>query len=494
MWFQRTSPESAGVHSQNVLSFLRYLQECDLAMHSVLMMRGNSLFAECYWAPFTENTCHRMYSQTKSYTSVAIGLLEEEGKLSLDDPIVSYFPEKLEGVPHPYFARQTIRNMLTMTTVGSSPYWFTAGDPDRTHLYMNHCGNGRAPGTIWEYDSAGSQVLASLVEKLAGMPLLEYLRKKLFHAMGTFRTATILQTPNGDSWGDSALVCTPRDMLSFGRFVMNYGTWNGVRLMNEAYLRAATSRQVDNMSSNFRHAFEYGYGYQIWRTQQNGFAFVGMGEQLTICLPERDFIFVCTADNQGNEAARDLLVRALFERIVDPMQENALPPEPRAEAELASFADRLTLRAADGEVDSPFRAELEGKTYLCEPNGTGITRFSFHFTEDGGELHYCNAQGEKTLPFGMGRNVFGKFPQFGYANERGGVATGDGFLYDAAVSAAWTEEKKLRLCVQIIDRYLGNASFVFAFRENLAYVSMRKTAEDFLEEYHGAFMAQQLET
>jgi hypothetical protein len=58
------------------------------------MMKGGKLFAEYYWAPFNKDYCHRMYSQTKSYTSVAIGLLEEEGKLNLDDPIAKYFPEK----------------------------------------------------------------------------------------------------------------------------------------------------------------------------------------------------------------------------------------------------------------------------------------------------------------------------------------------------------------------------------------------------------------
>lgn len=491
MWFQKATPESVGVRVENIQDFIQYLNSCGLAMHSVLMMRGQSLFSECYWAPFHENTPHRMYSETKSYTAIAIGLLEEEGKLSLDEPIASYFPEKLDGTPNPFFARQTIREMLTMTTVGSSPHWFTAGDPDRTHLYVNRCGDRRPSGTIWEYDSAGSQVMASLVEKLAGMPLLEYLRKKLFHTMGTFDTATILQTPNGDSWGDSALVCTPRDMMSFARFVMNYGTWNGQRLMNEAFLRAATSKQVDNMRSNFRHVFEYGYGYQIWRTEQNGFAFVGMGEQLTICLPERDFIFVCTADNQGNESARDLLVRALFDKIVNPMQDTALPENPAGQAEWAAYSQKLHLRVLDGEVDSGFRTELDGKTYLCEQNGTGITQFSFHFEADGGVLQYRNAQGDKKLPFGLGKNVFVKFPQLGYSNERGGVRTTDGFLYDAAVSAAWTEEKKLRICVQIIDRYLGNASFVFAFRDDLAYVSMTKTAEDFLEEYNDSFLARQ---
>lgn len=67
-----------------------------LHMHSVLLMKGERLFGEYYWAPFHRNFCHRMYSQTKSYVGVAIGLLEEEGKLSLQDTIASHFPEKID--------------------------------------------------------------------------------------------------------------------------------------------------------------------------------------------------------------------------------------------------------------------------------------------------------------------------------------------------------------------------------------------------------------
>ena len=133
---------------------------------------------------------------------------------------------------------------------------------------------------------------------------------------------------------------------------------------------------------------------------------------------------------------------------------------------------------------------LEGKTYLCEENPTGITKFSFRFlTEDTGELHYTNAQGDKVLPFGIGKNVFCKFPQFGYSDEHAGLPGPEGFLYDCAVSAAWREEQKQLLKVQIIDRYYGKMLAIFSFREDYAVVRMTKTAEDFLSEYEGTFNA-----
>ena len=92
--FEKIVPEMAGISSAAIARFIKLLNKRGMQMHSVLMMKGDKLFAEYYWSPFNKDFCHRMYSQTKSYTAVAIGLLEEEGKLSLDDPMVKYFPDR----------------------------------------------------------------------------------------------------------------------------------------------------------------------------------------------------------------------------------------------------------------------------------------------------------------------------------------------------------------------------------------------------------------
>ena len=117
--------------------------------------------------------------------------------------------------------------------------------------------------------------------------------------------------------------------------------------------------------------------------------------------------------------------------------------------------------------------------------------FTFFFTETGGELRYVNAQGEKVLPFGLGKNVFCKFPQLGYSDDLAGIHDeSSDHKYSAAVSAGWMEVTKLTLWVQIIDKYFGNMTAEFSFKGNLAAVRMQKTAEDFLEEYQGVLLAE----
>ena len=488
--FEKITPEQAGVSSNAVAKYISLMERRGIALHSVLMLKDGKLFCEAYWKPFDKDFCHRMYSQTKSFVGVAIGLLLEEGKLSLDDKIVDHFPEKIDGEILKYRKDLTIREMLTMSTAGGPVSWFTAEDPDRTHLYLNNQRFSHPSGTLWAYDSAGSQVLSSLVEKLAGKSLLDYMKEKLFNKMGTFQTATVLKTPNGDSWGDSAMVCTPRDMASFGQLVMNYGTWEGERLMSEEYLKEATSAVVDNRENCHYAVYHQGYGYQIWRVAGNGFAFVGMGNQLTVCYPEKGLMLVTTADCQGaGDTPRELIIGAFEDLIKDEAKAEALPENKEAQAKLNELINGLKLYCVKGMEDSPFRAELDGQEYVCEENAMGITKFSFHFNGDKGEFRYTNAQGDKVIPFGINHNVFGKFPQLGYSDEYGTIPTTNGFMYDDAVSFAWYSEKKIAMYVQIIDRYFGNLNMMFGFKGDEAWVIFSKTAEYFLTEYQGGIIA-----
>jgi len=488
--FNKVTPETKGVKSSDIADYISFLKRRGIIMHSILMLRGNDIIAEYYYKPFHKDFKHRMYSETKSFVSIAIGLLEEEGKLNLEDKIIDWFPEKVCEKTCEFLKEQTIKNMLMMETGVHCDYWFTSGNPDRVDLYFKGKPKLYPAGTIWEYDSAGSQVLCALVEKITGKSLLDYLREKLFNKMGTFKTAEILKTPNGVSWGDSALVCTSRDMLSFGRFVMNYGTWNGERLMNEKYLKEATSKLAYNAPKGFYSASSGGYGYQIWKMERDSFAFVGMGGQMTICVPDKDFVFVCTGDNQGNPHAYDLLINALFDMVINKIEDSPVEICEKGTQRLKEEISNLELWHIDGKEKTSLTDKINGQKYICHENKCGISEFTLMFNEDGtGEFHYINEQGSKTIPFGINKNVFAKFPQLGYSNEYGGARTTDGFMYDCAASGAWVEEEKFMLRVQIIDKYFGQLTATFAFKNDTAVLFMEKTAEDFLDEYHGYVLA-----
>lgn len=101
---------------QNMQEFVKEVEKRKIPLHSVLIAQHGNLLFEKYYAPYCRNKLQRMFSVTKSFTSLAIGLLEQEGKISLQDPICDYFPEYLPGKVHPWLAEMTIENMLKMQT------------------------------------------------------------------------------------------------------------------------------------------------------------------------------------------------------------------------------------------------------------------------------------------------------------------------------------------------------------------------------------------
>ena len=87
------SPESQGVSSEAISVFMDELKRDNLNMHSFMLVKNGKMLAECYWPYFNAAKKHRMYSVSKSFTSVAIGMMIDEGRISLDDKVADFFPE-----------------------------------------------------------------------------------------------------------------------------------------------------------------------------------------------------------------------------------------------------------------------------------------------------------------------------------------------------------------------------------------------------------------
>lgn len=479
------TPEQAGISSNNIKRYIDWLEDKQLSTHDLILMKGDSIFFEKYWEPFHKDFLHRMYSVTKSFVSLAIGFAEQDGLLNLDDKIEKYFPKEIKIQKDKFMRGQTIRHMLMMSTAKIAQNWFTPRSDDRVRFYFeNPLECSRPSGTVFEYDSPGSFVLCALVERLTGKPFMEYLREKMFDKIGVSKQAHCLKCPGGHSWGDSGALCKATDLLKIARFTMNMGKWNGEQLLNEEYVAAATAKQIDNNPLGSNEFDEQGYGYLIWRTYRNSFFFNGMGCQFAVCVPEKDLIMVYNGDNQGLVHAKKNIFDKFFELIVDEISDKPLDGDIKALEELERRTENLVLCTAAGETQSEFADKVNNVTYIMGANPMGITKMRFVFDGNEGRMEYTNAQGDKTLYFGMGKNVFAKFPQEGYSKEVGSVFT-KGHFYACATSAAWVEPHKLFLKVQIIDDYFGRLNITVSFKDNTIGVYMNKTAEDFMDEYVG---------
>ena len=303
---------------------------------------------------------------------------------------------------------------------------------------------------------------------------LEYAVKQI----QTGDTNTVFATGEGSMTPEQRLTSFINYLLSYG------GVIDGIRYMNEEYLKEATKKQASNSHGGGFAGGMYGYGYQIWKTPNNGFAFCGMGDQFVLCEPDKDFIFVINSDNQGmGDFSQGIIYNELYRTIIDELGES-LDEDEVAFGELKDYISNLKLFSLKENTYSPVVNHINGKTFVLDKNPMEIEWIRLDFDNDKGVLSYKNAQGKKSFVFGIGHNEFGKFPQTGYSDMVAG-ANEPGHMYDCAVSADWPEESKLRIKVQIIDKYFGNMSIEFGFKGDEVGICMVKSAEAFLDEYQG---------
>ena len=311
--FKKITPERAGISSKNVLDFIKSLEKYRLMTHSIIMAKGNDIFTECYYEPFNSDFEHRMYSVSKSFVSVAVGLAVTEKIIKLEDKIIDYFPEYRNENTDELYDETTIADMLTMqSNVATFVQWWGKYDDRIQSYYQNK--STKVPGTMFWYDSVGSYLLGCIVEKVTGKTFLEYLKESFLLDMGFSKKSYTLFSSEGYTLGDSGVICTARDLLIFARFVMNMGEYNGKQYIDRDFMRDAITKQVDNdVAGSFAPYETNGYGYLIWMLPNKDFAFIGMGDQIAVCNTKHDFIFVITSDNQSDSTvSRTIILQTGF--------------------------------------------------------------------------------------------------------------------------------------------------------------------------------------
>lgn len=481
-------PEETGVSSESITNFLLALDEHEINAHGYVLMKDGAVISEGYYKPYDEKTLHRIYSMSKSFTALAIGLLQDEGKLDIHDPIVKYFPEYNQKDVDPYMAKATIRELMMM----SSPQSYTTytGEMDDWIPSFFNTKPSHPAGTIFSYDTSASDVLAALVDKLSGKPMLEYMKDRMLREMGFSEDAFAIQTPDGFTSGGSGICCTPRDLARVGQLLLDGGRWKGKQLLSEAYVKEATSKQISN---NFTWRVDdpsagYGYGYFIWRLWHNSYSFLGMGEQFVTVIPDKNMVFAATMDNQYSGGCCGLILELLWKHLIDHVQDGPVPTDPAEVDTLKNIVSNLSLLVPDGESTSPWKKKINHVKYIIEkPNQMGIKSFWFDFNGSEGVFRYDTERGMKELKFGCGHNVVGELmePQlFGKAFRKPANRN-----YRVVTSAVWPQPSHLFLRMGTMDDHIGNANMQFSFsddgRVSLYFVHQM---EYVLSEYDGIAM------
>ena len=472
------SPESLGISSRSILGFLEDMKTYKIPLHSYLVLRHGKVAAEGYCAPFDADRKHRMYSISKSFTSVAIGMLVTEGRLSVDDKVADFFPEYIPENPTPYMFKATVRDLLMMAVFNETGAydWDT---PDWVKCFFDNDMPKQMPGTVFHYDTNATVVLCAIVEKMTGMKLLDYMRP-LLDELGISKDIWCVESPDGRSWTGSGILCTPRDLARFGLFCLNRGEWNGKQLVDRQYMMEATTKQIGNYVA---HAGlrTCGYGYQFWMQPEGGFSCSGMGSQYALMYPEQDLVVITTADAQGLNNAEDFIRESFLKNILHGCKPEALPEDPAAQAELAE-ASVLKLPKIEGELTSPWVEKVSGVKYVFDENRWGFKWMKLDFDAEKVTLTYEKRGETGSFPLYLGE--YGPefaFPELDFSTRIGTADT----HYRCVSQGAWDMENTLVGTVYSVDDFLGAIKIQFTFVEDTMTIFATKWAENFFNDWRG---------
>jgi CubicO group peptidase (beta-lactamase class C family) len=324
--WQTASLDEVGI-SEEILGGLIEAIDSDVYenVHSVLIVKDGWLVFEEYfagysydwWDPqfrgrnveFDIDATQNVHSVTKSITSSLLGITVDHGFIqSVDEPVFAFFPE-YSHLRDESKDRITLAHLLTMT---SGLDWnendvppgdmsndvvqlFVVSDPI---AYILAKAVVAEPGTRWQYNSGGVNLLGEVIRRATGARVDEFAGQQLFARLGiadyewNYINADVVFT-SGD------LGIRPRDMAKLGYLYLNGGLWNGERIVSQGWIEASTNESV-----SFDRDDWTGYGYLWWlRTYHvnsaayHTFQALGWGGQRSIVFRDLDMVVVFTGGN-----------------------------------------------------------------------------------------------------------------------------------------------------------------------------------------------------
>jgi CubicO group peptidase (beta-lactamase class C family) len=441
----RSSPEQQGISSSDILAFVEAADKEIDTMNSFMLVRHGKVVAEGWWTPYDRDTPHILYSLSKSFTSTAVGLAIADGKLSLDDQVLKFFPEEAPAEPSANLRAMRVRDLLRMSTGNQTEAPIRAEDQTKgnvswTKTFLSHPVPFK-PGSHFLYNSPGTYMLSAIVQKATGMTVLEYLRPRLFEPLG-FKDPNWISSPQGVTAGAYGLSARTEEIARFGQLYLQKGMWNGAQLIPANWVTQATALQTSNGSSPASD-WDQGYGYQFWRSRHNSFRGDGAFGQYCMVIPELDAVVAITSGVRDMQKVMNLV----WDKLLPAMKAGRLADDAPALKGLEARLASLKVKFPSGVSSSRLSTQVSGKWFEFPDNERGLKSLSFDFNATAPALLVRTSAGEIRTPIGVES----------WLRSRGSFTNGlDRFLSVpanplVAASGAWTSENTFTVKIVLYE-------------------------------------------
>lgn len=229
--------------------------------HCLLVARHGRIVGEWYFAGKDEVSTQEVFSATKSFTSLLVGIAQDDGDLDITQPASDLITE-WQGTDS---EDVTIRNLLSNDSGRS---WSIAQDygelvqaPDKTGFAVGLT-QEHPPGEVWAYNNAAIQTLEQVLEEATGEQTPDFAEERLLGPIGMDHSV-LRADAEGNGLAFMGLSSTCRDMARFGQLMLQGGTWDDEQIVSSAYLDEATTPSQELNTA---------YGYLIWLNRKGTLA------------------------------------------------------------------------------------------------------------------------------------------------------------------------------------------------------------------------------
>lgn len=385
---------------QVLLEYIDKMNDKALEFQGVIAGTSEDIWLKGFAEPYREDNPHVLYSISKSFACLALGLLYDDGLVNLHKPLIEYYPE-YQDLAKGYMKEVTLHHLLAMnagTDTATTGRICTHGKGDDWTKNFFSDDLVWKPGTHFQYNTPGSYMIARTVRKISNQKALDLLKDRIFRPMEIEDTRWE-ECPLGNPIGGWGLWMKPIDLFKIGQLILKKGMWNGKQLISKEWIELMAKKYSD--TDHLNDPTECGYGYQVWHNVGGGISFRGMFGQYCIMIPEKDCVIVLHSSNFKNTEHGEVIGELLgkipdlhgYDKVKAPEILDGLyfPPLPTSKS----------VRFSDGQHLS----------YKMEANKEGYEWIEMAFYKDYGilTLKYSQAEGGyvNNLPFSYGKWSYG---------------------------------------------------------------------------------------
>jgi CubicO group peptidase (beta-lactamase class C family) len=330
--------------SNMLVELLKIIKNEELDIDGLVIVRNGSVVLNVTVFPFSiiPHGRHEVYSCSKSILSILIGIAIEEGYIAgVDEPVLSFFPEKTLSNLGPRKSDMTLEHLLTMATgmACRDSYLYGWEGLHQMQLsedwvqFMLSLAMVEDPGSRFEYCNGASFLLAAILQESTGMTAFEFANKVLFSELG-ITNVTWEYNPQDINLGYSGVELAPEDLAKIGQLYLNGGVWDGKQVVPTEWVEASIQKRI-------RGTLQEWYGYQWWLDDSGIYMALGYGGQYLIVVPEENLVVVFVSDLAENDF---YLPEQLLHAYILPAIQSSSPLEENERATKLLRLYRLALK------------------------------------------------------------------------------------------------------------------------------------------------------